>query len=247
MSTSNLRVSELEERVRALELQLEQAGQRELATLLALGAVHDTNNLLAVVRSALKEWVGDEGAAAREGASSAVERAIGLMRDVLRLVKGRQASTSVDPNDVVLQVVPLARLFGDGRTRIDVCLRGALPRLTIDELDLERVLLNLLANAVQASPGGSAVRLETAQLARPDDPRSFVVITVADQGTGMSGEVRRRALEPMYSSRAGGTGLGLALVRLMVARYHGLLELESTPGQGTTVRVWLPSPAAGVL
>jgi two-component system sensor histidine kinase HydH len=59
----------------------------------------------------------------------------------------------------------------------------------------------------------------------------------------MTAEVRRHALDPLFTGRTGGTGLGLAGVRLLVARYHGLLELESKPGAGTTARVWLPVPS----
>jgi two-component system phosphate regulon sensor histidine kinase PhoR len=109
------------------------------------------------------------------------------------------------------------------------------------------VVQNLLDNAFKYSPGGGTVRL-TAEAA-PADPASErlgVAITIADQGIGIAQEHIARLTERFYrvdkgrSRTVGGTGLGLAIVRHIVNRHRGRLLIESTPGEGTTVRVWLP-------
>jgi CheY-like chemotaxis protein len=108
--------------------------------------------------------------------------------------------------------------------------------------------LNLAINARDAMPDGGTLRLETANL-RPGAPRpgsvpagDFVLITVADTGTGMSEEVRRRAFDPFFTTKGvgRGTGLGLSMVHGFAQQAGGNAEIESTPERGTSVRLYLP-------
>jgi signal transduction histidine kinase len=100
--------------------------------------------------------------------------------------------------------------------------------------DLTQVLLNLAANARDAMPDGGTLTLRTAPAAG-----GHVVLTVADTGVGMDAATKARMFDPFFTTRDGGTGLGLATVREVVTRAGGRIEVESEPGWGTQVRVYL--------
>lgn len=112
--------------------------------------------------------------------------------------------------------------------------RGAVTVLA-DEPQLEQLLLNLLLNAAHASRDGDAITLGVEQNART------VQLTVHDHGEGMVPDVRARAFEPFFTTKAKGTGLGLSICRRIVELHGGDIQLESEAGQGTTVRIVLPS------
>lgn len=104
---------------------------------------------------------------------------------------------------------------------------------------LEHVLLNLAGNARDAMPFGGRLHVRT-RWEGQSAPRR-VVLSVKDTGTGMSQEVLARAFEPFFTTKPGGTGLGLSTIRDLVVRMEGRVMLESTPGEGTTVRLALPA------
>jgi two-component system sensor histidine kinase HydH len=108
----------------------------------------------------------------------------------------------------------------------------------VDGFQLKQAVLNLVLNALQATPRGGHVVVRTA-----GDKRRFVV-AVADDGEGMSPETRDRAFTPFFTTREDGTGLGLPLVRRIVEEHGGSVEISSTLGEGTTVTLALP-PARG--
>lgn len=111
----------------------------------------------------------------------------------------------------------------------------ALPIVAGEESQLREVLTNLIFNAVDAMPEGGSISLETSI----EGERA--VIKVRDTGTGMIESVRQRCLEPFFSTKGeGGTGLGLSMVYGIVERHRGLLEIQSTVGQGTTFIIRLP-------
>jgi signal transduction histidine kinase len=107
-------------------------------------------------------------------------------------------------------------------------------RVDGDPAKLRQAVLNLIANAVQIGGDGVSVRVETAAAA------GRARVTVADDGPGVPAELASRLFEPFVTARPGGTGLGLAVSRHWVARHGGTLRIESTPGEGTCVRVALP-------
>jgi signal transduction histidine kinase len=116
-----------------------------------------------------------------------------------------------------------------------------LPDVRMDPMQMEQALLELVSNALDAMPRGGTLRL-TAQ-AR-DAGRAEVVVEVADTGAGIPEHVLPSVCEPFFTTRHEGTGLGLAIAKRFVEQNGGLLEIQSTPGAGTTVRVRLPAGAA---
>jgi signal transduction histidine kinase len=113
---------------------------------------------------------------------------------------------------------------------------------------LERVALNLVLNAREATPAGGTISVRMGETTDADRP--YVLLEVKDEGEGMDEETSRRAFEPFFTGRPGkkGTGLGLAVVHRLVEAAGGFVRLESAPGRGTTMRVHLPcapAPATG--
>lgn len=119
---------------------------------------------------------------------------------------------------------------------LDLDLRGPESAL-IDGFQLKQAILNLVLNALQATPAGGHVTLRTA------GDKSRLVVAVVDDGEGMSAERRAKALTPFFTTREEGTGLGLPLVRRIAEQHGGSLELSSAPGEGTTVSLVFPAPA----
>ncbi|MFQ5489783.1 MAG: protoglobin domain-containing protein [Phycisphaerae bacterium] len=108
-----------------------------------------------------------------------------------------------------------------------------------DKGQLEQLLVNLILNAAQASPEGGSIWVDVVQ------QDSGACLTVRDEGSGMTPEIRKRAMEPFYTTKTRGTGLGLAICRRIAESNGGSMRLNSEPGRGTTVRVHLPKPDDG--
>jgi signal transduction histidine kinase len=103
-----------------------------------------------------------------------------------------------------------------------------------DESQIAQLLMNLVINAAQASRDGDTVRISTRR------SEEEVELEVKDDGEGMSPEIHKRAFEPFYTTKAKGTGLGLSICRKIVEAHHGVIEIVSRLGEGTTVTVRLP-------
>jgi signal transduction histidine kinase/ActR/RegA family two-component response regulator len=244
-------------RRKQLEDRLRQAEKMEAIGQLAGGVAHDLNNLLTVQRgslSVLRERLGEELAlAAVDEVERATDRAAVLTRQLTAFSRKQRLDEReldlpalvADTRDLLTRVVPERIEF-----RTDV----AHDRLYVraDPTQLDQVILNLVANAVDAIPGGGTVvvSVDAAELTPADareipweiDPGRYVRLSVSDTGVGMDTETAGRALEPFYTTkpRGQGTGLGLASVFGIVKQSDGHLFIDSAPGQGTTVRVLLP-------
>lgn len=108
----------------------------------------------------------------------------------------------------------------------------------VDGFRLKQAVLDLVRNALQATPAGGHVTVRT----RGDRHRLLVI--VVDDGEGMAEETRKRAGTPFFTTRQGGTGLGLALVRRIMEQHGGTLDIFSAPGRGTTATLVFPGPRA---
>ena len=130
--------------------------------------------------------------------------------------------------------------YGMSRSAIDleVNVPDDTPEVVCSQSDLEQVLLNLLANAREATPHGGRIAVTSQSLDR------FVEISIADTGSGIRAEDLQRVLEPFFTTKPHGHGLGLSICRSVLWEVDGSLSIQSTPGSGTEVHVRVPSAAS---
>jgi len=212
--------------------------------LLAAGMVHDFNNLLTVISGhASIARVGDEAQRdlSLERIVQATQRAAELSRTLLRWVRHDTPTPErTDLNALVAEVLDLLAPSAPARVLLSRAPGADLPDVTVDPVEVRRVVLNLVTNAWQAigdRPGEVVVRTGPGEGRFPE-----VWFEVADDGRGMSPDVSARAFEPFFSTREGGSGLGLATVQRIVDRLGGRIEVWSEPGRGARFRVSLPAP-----
>ncbi len=239
---------------RELERHAQRSTKMETVGALAGGLAHDFNNCLTVVMSNLEVLRFDdleegEVESSLDRAMRAVQRGARLSRRLLDFARSRDPETYVvDVNRVVEGVVEL--FSGSLGARIDVKTRlaGDLWPVRVCPDALEDALLNLVLNARDAMPGGGELTIATARGSAEDreglalDPEQCVVVTIQDNGTGMSEDALARVFEPFYSTKpqGKGTGLGLSMVTSFVRQSAGELRVRSKEGQGTTIEMFLP-------
>jgi two-component system, cell cycle sensor histidine kinase and response regulator CckA len=238
-----------------LEARLRDAQRLEAVGQLAGGVAHDFNNLIAVianyaafVRKELPD--GSRAAGDADQILSASKRASDLTRRLL-LFSRRQSGTPevISVRRVVdgVQTV-LGQTLGAG-VELSVECDERLWDVEADRSQLEQVLMNLAVNARESMPDGGTLRIVASNdvMRDAEGPSARAVkLTVEDTGRGMPPEVVAHAFEPFFTTKpAGGIGLGLATVHGIVTQAGGRVELDSAPGQGTTVGVWLPAVRRG--
>ena len=237
-------------RERVLEAKIAEAARMEAIGRLAGGVAHDFNNILSVIMGfadlGLLE-TGADGPLHEElrQIRLASERAQALTRQLL--VFGRRAvlrPSNVRLGDAISGLEPmLRRLIGE-----DVALvieRGAEPpAVHVDRALLEHAVTNLVLNARDALPDGGTIRVAVGTAREADEvPAGWAALRVADDGSGMTGEVASRIFEPFFTTKevGRGTGLGLPSVQGFVAQSGGVIRLETEPGKGSRFSVLLPS------
>jgi signal transduction histidine kinase/ActR/RegA family two-component response regulator len=241
------------------EARLAQVQRMEALGQLAGGIAHDFNNVLQAVISGLglierrsgdapvvKQLAGMTADAARRGASITGRLLAFARRDALR-------AEPVPPLPLLEGLHEmLAQTLGVGITT-RIAADPNLPTLLADKGQLETVLVNLAVNARDAMPEGGTLLLAAAPEAVLDAkahpaglaPGGYLRLSIADTGTGMSAATLARASEPFFTTKSHGqgTGLGLAMARGFAHQSGGGFQIESTPGQGTTVTLWFPEAA----
>jgi signal transduction histidine kinase len=163
------------------------------------------------------------------------------LREFYRPLEIHEELVPVEVSTLISQVVELTQPKWRQQAQANGCtieiktrLKSS-PPVAGDESALREALTNLIFNAVDAMPRGGMITLASAT------ENDQAVIRISDTGNGMSEEVRRRCLEPFFSTKGEkGTGLGLAMVYGIIKRHNGLLELDSIPGRGTTFTIRLP-------
>jgi signal transduction histidine kinase len=251
------------ERERA-EQRLSEAQRMEAIGQLTGGVAHDFNNLLQVIRGNLEllgPTVANDAKARRrlESALHGADRAAQLTRQLLAFARRQPlAAQAFDVASLVTDMADiLRRMLGEAivvKTDIAPDLWHALA----DPAQTESALLNLAINARDAMQRGGTLTIEAANAhleagdIEPSEesaaPGDFILLTVTDTGEGMSEETRARAFEPFFTTKRDGkgSGLGLSMVYGFVRQSNGHMRLDSEPGRGTRVRLYLPkAPVAG--
>jgi PAS domain S-box-containing protein len=240
-----------------LEEQFLQAQKMEPLGRLAMGIVHDFNNLLTVVlgygqilleRLALP----DPACKLLQQMTAAAERGTLLTRHLLTFSRQQALTLRVlDLNALLADLAAVLRHLIGEDIRLEAAPLTATGTVRADPVLLEQVVLNLVVNARDAMPRGGSLRLATRDVnldaadarAHPGArPGPHVLLEVSDTGCGMTEEVRARIFEPFFTTKEAskGTGLGLATVSEIVRQSEGYVEVESAPGKGATFRISLP-------
>lgn len=176
-----------------------------------------------------------------------------MIKAIIENLKGfvRQSTDtldfSVDVNDVVRSAVSLLKSqVRKGVGRLEVDLAEGLPRIKGNPQKLIQVMVNLISNALEALTGDKqGIRVSSSF----DAADSTLILTVMDEGEGMTEEQIANATEPFYSTKleSGGTGLGLTITKMLLDEHGAELSIQSAPGQGTTVTVAIKADTSGTV
>lgn len=225
-----------------------QAESHRLASLglLASGFSHELNTPLATILTCVEGITrevrhGNDSDLTRvaQHATTARDQLLrcrGITQHFLRLSRGQRSSGDVvDVGEAVAAVVSLVQPTARSRN-VTIALRRSAQAVHVraDEADLQHALMNVLLNALQASPPGAVVDVELSG-------GETAVVRILDRGPGIAPEQQRRIFEPFFSLREGGTGLGLFISLNSVRTWGGDIVVRSTPGEGSTFDVILPA------
>jgi PAS domain S-box-containing protein len=230
------------------------AEKMSLMGTLASGIAHEIRNPLAAVSLNL-QYVQEklEGnppvqgavATALEGAKR-IEKVIDNTLGLARMTPPKLREESV--NEIVGQAIGFVKLaFQQKGLELNTQLGEDLPPIHVDARQIQQVLINLMQNAIEATPQGNAITLktylieETLQLVEGTPPVRSVVLSLRDTGVGISPERMADLFEPLKTTKPGGTGLGLALSKRILDRHNAEIQIEPAEGGGTLVRLIFPA------
>jgi len=251
-----------EEEKEKIQTQLLQSQKMEAIGLLAGGVAHDFNNLLTIIQGyttmvMMKTPDSDHASRDLNQIRLAAGRAANLTRQLL-LFGRRQPLEPASFNlnrtiDNLLKM--LYRLIGEDITVITE-LEPDLWEILADEGTIEQVIMNLAVNARDAMPKGGKLTIRTENIILHEEktrvitearPGHFIVLSIADTGTGMDKEIVARIFEPFFTTKevGKGSGLGLSVAYGIVKQHEGWINVYSEPGQGTVFKTYLPAAFAG--
>ena len=164
------------------------------------------------------------------------QRLESMIREMLDFAKPLELHSSrKNLNDIVLDSIETSQpLAGNSGVELEARLERSLPEIGLDEARMKQVLLNLIANAIQASLPGERVRITTAP------GRNSLSVEVSDSGEGIKGEDLENIFRPFFTTKKEGTGLGLPIVKKIVEAHGGDVSVRPNPGKGATFVVSLP-------
>ncbi|HEX8140869.1 MAG TPA: ATP-binding protein [Pyrinomonadaceae bacterium] len=233
------------ERLRELNAHLIRTEKLAAAGTLAAGVAHEVNNPLASISSLIqmlqtRKEVDAETREMLRLISTQIDRITQVLRDMMDFARARPPERApLDINRIVSASIRLASFDkAFQRLRLDVREEEEAPQIFADADQLQQVFLNLLLNARDAMPEGGDLRVSTSYDAASEE----ITVEISDSGTGIAPEHRARVFDPFYTTKPAGlgTGLGLAVCYRIVTAHGGHIEIGSTNGLGTTVRVRLP-------
>ncbi|MDK2973373.1 MAG: two-component system, cell cycle sensor histidine kinase and response regulator CckA [Candidatus Sumerlaeota bacterium] len=256
-----------EEERRQTLLRLQRVQRFESLGRLSAGVAHDFNNILAGILGNASLARADlppdsDSAMLLAEIEQCAERAATLTAQMMAFAgKPGAARERTDLAELVREVLPVAETTISSQTPVAILCMGPSPVIEADASQIRQLLLQLLMNASEAIlPGKGVITVEISRrhvteeplpLTYPDTPLApgtYAVLTVRDDGAGMDAATLAQVFDPFFSTKETGRGLGLAAVAGTVRAHSGGVFIQSTPGQGTVVRVYLPlreSKAAG--
>jgi PAS domain S-box-containing protein len=249
-------VEDITER-RNLEAKFIEAQKMEVIGQLAGGVAHDFNNILAVIMGYSDLTMQKLGSDAEltshlETIRSAAQRAAGLTRQLLIFSRKQTVQLAVlDLNDVVKDLDKILRRLIDENIELAIIPGNQIGHVKADSGYIGQVLMNLVVNARDAMPNGGKITIATNNATLDENyarthtgavPGRYVMFSVSDTGTGMTGEVKARLFEAFFTTKAKGkgTGLGLATCHTIVQQSGGYIGVYSELGKGTTFEIYFP-------
>jgi signal transduction histidine kinase len=232
---------------RLLEQARQSAARASYVGLLASGLAHEIRNPLNALNMNLQmleeelagqpELRSGEPAELLESTKSEIKRLERLVNNFLTYARPAEPRLeSRDLNVVIREVLRLLEAdFRQHGVELVANLEPLLPQVDLDDTQFKQALINLLVNARQVLKNGGEVTVRSGA-----NEKGEVVVEVRDPGPGIPRETRERIFEVFYSSRGGGTGLGLPIAKQIVERHGGTIEVDSVEGRGTTFRIRLP-------
>lgn len=222
--------------------------ENRLASLgrLSSGIAHDFNNVLGAIVATSEHIRLQYPAAAKDTETilQAAQRATRVISGILDFGRTKKVTGApVNLGGLVDETVTLLQAAKPGNVTLEVSKAGEVWVLA-DVAQLQRVLMNLCTNAIQAMPNGGTLSLgvKTAAATTGSGP-TRVAVEVSDTGVGMDADTARKVFQPYFSKRKGGTGLGLSVVHGIVTSFDGEVAIQSELGRGTTVEVRLVQTA----
>ena len=241
-----------------LEEQFRQAQKMEAVGRLSGGIAHDFNNLLSVIigySESVQEQVPETSSLHRSMGEilKAGERAASLTRQLLAFSRQQVLTPKVlDLNAIVTDMEKMLRRVIGEDIELSTKLDPALGRLKADQSQIEQIVMNLAVNARDAMPHGGKLIVQTENMVMDEDfvrrysypvqTGAYVCLTVADTGIGMDAQTKARVFEPFFTTKekGKGTGLGLSTVYGVVKQTGGYIDIESSLGEGTSFKIYLP-------
>ncbi|MEZ0329095.1 MAG: ATP-binding protein [Dissulfuribacterales bacterium] len=238
------------------EERLRQAQKMESVGQLAGGIAHDFNNILMAMQGyaeLLKMRLTDSNLIKFvDHILKGSERAAQLVRHLLAFGRRQMLKLEhLNMNDVVTDIKPLLNKTIRDDIEMKIHLFDSRLPVYADRVQLEQVLINLLANARDAMPTGGSLFIETglvqidsayAQRYPDTKPGDYVLLSISDTGCGMDDKIKAHVFDPFFTTKefGKGTGLGLAIVQGIVAQHKGFITVYSETGVGTTFKIYLP-------
>ena len=235
------RMTEMIRQHREMESNLAQQGKMASLGVLASGVAHEINNPLGVIlgyAGYLEGKLEEDDPMYRmvHDIKQESKRCKKIVQDLLNYARTpKPALVETDINALLEQIVDFAANHtAMHNVAIKKDFADGLPPLMLDGDQMRQVAINLILNAGAAMADGGTLTVRSERVG------DMVVLSFADTGTGIDSENLDKIFEPFFTTKKKGTGLGLAITRQIVRQHHGNIEVDSQPGQGTTMRVWLP-------
>ncbi|MDD2899115.1 MAG: PAS domain S-box protein [Desulfuromonadaceae bacterium] len=247
-----------EEERQQLERQFHHAQKLESLGVLAGGIAHDFNNILTVILGhchIANENLGSAKTSIKQ-IESAANRAADLCRQMLIYAgKSPLVQSSVNLWLLLDEVIKILQAGINKNVTIELNMKRIVPEITGDSGQLQQIIMNLIINAAEAigDNNGTIYVALTRIVINTDQPEkdvfgtlihngNYICLEVSDTGCGMDEETQKRIFEPFYTTKFTGRGLGMSAIRGIVSAHGSMLQLSSTPGVGTTFKVYFPLP-----